>query len=158
MAVYIFGCAPAGGNPAVSKTNGSAASPQTYEFPIQIFNSLTTCSGNTCVFAVKVQMSEKKLTRLVCDFRPQGLDITPIIMDTFEKPQAVVGDIIQTTVSKTCRTTGKPDAMTINCGRGSFAWSTPLDMSDPAIAQLVYRSISDQIIFSCYDTSQFKTE
>ena len=119
------------------------------DFPIQILRSLTTCGANTCTFAVQVQMPSKRLAKLVCYFKPQGLNIQPVIMDTFGKPQNFFADIIQTTVSKTCRTTGKPDEMTINCGTSSFVWSTPVDMSDPNVAQYVYRAISDKIEFLC---------
>jgi len=139
--IYIFGC-------TATAVNNSSDSPYD-DFPIQILNSLTTCGTNTCTFAVKLQMPSKRLAKLICYFKPQGLNIQPIIMDTYGKPQNIFADIIQTTVSKTCRTTGKPDEITINCGTNSFVWSTPIDMSDPAVAQFVYRSIGDKIEFLC---------
>ena len=139
--IYFFGCAAS----VVKDTETSKYD----DFPVQILNSLTTCGANSCTFAVKLQLPSKRLVKLVCYFQPQGLNIPAVVMDTYGRPQTVFADIIQTTVSKTCRTAGKPNEMTINCGQSSFVWSTPIDMSDPAVAQYVYRSIGDKIDFLC---------
>ena len=141
--ICVFGCAA-----TVSKDLAE----QYYEyFPVQILNSLTMCEANSCTFAIKVQLSSKKLFKLACYFQPQGLNIPPILMDTYERPQAVFADIIMTTVSKRCRTAGNPNEMTINCGQSSFVWSTQIDMSDPAVVPLAHRSIGDKIDFICSD-------
>ena len=139
--VSVFGCAA-----TVAKDDVASCYD---DFPVQILNSLTTCGENTCTVAVKVQAPTKRLAGLTCLFRPQGLNIPPIMMDAYEKPQTVASGIIQTVVSKVCRTAGSPNELTINCGQSSFVWSTPIDMSDPAIAQIVYRSIGDKMDFVC---------